>query len=146
MNLIVIFYNLKPVKIPYAHGRVSVRIFCKNNLISFLSTHATHATHAAFSVECVLCCNVFSLECVLCCTVLGVRSCVCVSPGSCAHDSFVLCCKLANMYMYTRTRAHTHTHTYACVYTCIYIGTTGVGIYAPDEHLPPGFEAAEHPL
>jgi hypothetical protein len=45
--LIVISYNLKPVKISYANGRVSVRIFYKNNLInvnSFLSTHATHAT------------------------------------------------------------------------------------------------------
>jgi hypothetical protein len=44
--LIVISYNLKPEKISYANGRVSVRIFYKNNLInaiSFLSTHATHA-------------------------------------------------------------------------------------------------------
>ena len=33
--LIVISYNLKPVKISCANGRVSVRIFYKNNLISF---------------------------------------------------------------------------------------------------------------
>ena len=32
--LIVISYNLKPVKISYANGRVSVRIFYKNNLIN----------------------------------------------------------------------------------------------------------------
>ena len=41
MSLIVISYNLKPVKISYANGRVSVRIFYKNNLTnanSFLST------------------------------------------------------------------------------------------------------------
>ena len=31
MSLIVISYNLKPVKISYANGRVSVRIFYKNN-------------------------------------------------------------------------------------------------------------------
>ena len=34
-NLIVISHNLKPVKISYANGRVSVRIFYKNNLICF---------------------------------------------------------------------------------------------------------------
>ena len=34
-NLIVISHNLKPVKISYAKGRVSVRIFYKNNLIRF---------------------------------------------------------------------------------------------------------------
>jgi hypothetical protein len=41
MSLVVIYYILKPVKISYANGRVSVRIFYKNNLInanSFLST------------------------------------------------------------------------------------------------------------
>jgi len=41
MTLVVISYSLKPVKISYANGRVSVRIFYKNNLInanSFLST------------------------------------------------------------------------------------------------------------
>jgi hypothetical protein len=31
-------YNLKSLKISYANGRVSVRIFYENNLISFLST------------------------------------------------------------------------------------------------------------
>jgi hypothetical protein len=35
MSLVVISYNLKPVKISYANVRVSVRIFYKNNLISF---------------------------------------------------------------------------------------------------------------
>ena len=34
MSLIVISYNLKPVKISYANGRVSVRIFNKNNLVN----------------------------------------------------------------------------------------------------------------
>jgi hypothetical protein len=38
MSLVVISYSLKSLKIPYANGRVSVRIFYKNNLISFLST------------------------------------------------------------------------------------------------------------
>jgi len=32
---VVISHNLKPVKIPYANGRVSVRIFYKNDLIRF---------------------------------------------------------------------------------------------------------------
>ena len=32
---VVISHSLKPVKISYANGRVSVRIFYKNNLISF---------------------------------------------------------------------------------------------------------------
>ena len=34
-NLIVISYSLKQAKISYANGRVSVRIFYKNNLICF---------------------------------------------------------------------------------------------------------------
>ena len=38
MSLVVISYNLKSLKISYATGRVSVRIFYKNNLISLLST------------------------------------------------------------------------------------------------------------
>ncbi len=33
-NLIVIYYSLKQAKISYANGRVSVRIFYKNNLIN----------------------------------------------------------------------------------------------------------------
>jgi hypothetical protein len=32
---VVISHSLKPVKISYANGRVSVRIFYKNNLIRF---------------------------------------------------------------------------------------------------------------
>jgi hypothetical protein len=43
MSLVVISYSLKSLKISYANGCVSVRIFYENNLISFLSTHATHA-------------------------------------------------------------------------------------------------------
>ena len=39
MSLVIIYYSLKPVKISYANGRVSVRIFYKNNLISFLAPH-----------------------------------------------------------------------------------------------------------
>jgi hypothetical protein len=35
ISLVVISYNLKQVKISYANGSVSVRIFYKNNLISF---------------------------------------------------------------------------------------------------------------
>jgi len=34
LRLIVISYRLKSLKTPYANGRVSVRIFYKNNLIS----------------------------------------------------------------------------------------------------------------
>ena len=34
MSLVIIYYSLKPVKISYANGRVSVRIFYKNNLIN----------------------------------------------------------------------------------------------------------------
>ena len=46
MNLIVIFYCPKSLKISYDNGLVSVRIFYKNNLIfslcALLSTYATY--------------------------------------------------------------------------------------------------------
>ena len=35
MSLVVIFFNLNSLKISYANGRVSVRIFYKNDLIRF---------------------------------------------------------------------------------------------------------------
>ena len=44
MNLtvaVLVFYCPNSLKISYDNGLVSVRIFYKNNLISFLSTHAT---------------------------------------------------------------------------------------------------------
>jgi|LauGreDrversion4_2_1035121.scaffolds.fasta_scaffold1112484_1 hypothetical protein len=39
MSLVIIYYSLKPVKISYANGRVSVRIFYKNNLTRFRFEH-----------------------------------------------------------------------------------------------------------
>jgi hypothetical protein len=34
MSLVLIYYSLKSLKISYTNGRVSVRIFYKNNLIN----------------------------------------------------------------------------------------------------------------
>jgi len=54
MNLtvaVVISYHLKSLKIPYANGRVSVRIFYKNNLIHlFVSIYSRYSRYSRYFV------------------------------------------------------------------------------------------------